>query len=632
MLLLWILLYNVAARRHGTHDKSHGFLRHAHAHKGAHGGHRTHSEDHGLVVAQDGLRVVHHDHVVHKTHDVSAELEKLNVVIAQMVEAIDIKTQECAVLRDDAVADQFGHNEPIPVSTESSVMIARRDLTVEQQSMANLAERAYFQQPEATGHAKRCKSAAADGAKHLAVLHEELERMEKLPEDHSGEVRDRFATAVGAVADRAMDLEEELDHQAVACRDVAEEMAQEIISIRLSQGKLNEALAISTSQLNDVVAKRKDVKELYYDAQQAEIIAHLCSHDLEELHVKLCSAKQTRHDLAQQDGQTHVLLDCEVSEWIPGQCSTSCGGGVTYFSRHIIVQPNGGAACPRLSREEKCGEAPCDPVDCEMGEWSMWSACDKMQTRMRSERVHPSIGGAVCPPSTESRVCLGKNDEACSFGEWGHWSGCSRACGGGVAVRTRSISEVCAKGTETERQKLCNTHECPASPTCAAAAEDALFFILDGSGSLGEAGFAGLKELMVDVLKRVPKAAVMLAGETPTTVSPMAAGTDAAAKVEAVAWPASLTTIPSALGAVASVGARTVVVFTDGEPNSARALRMAAHAVREQVRLVFVTSSMHDVSAYASAPVHDNILLLEPFEYSAGSADLLVTMLCAQLQ
>ena len=49
------------------------------------------------------------------------------------------------------------------------------------------------------------------------------------------------------------------------------------------------------------------------------------------------------------------------------------------------------------------------------------------------------------------------------------------------------------------------------------------------------------------------------------------------------------------------MGAHTVVVLTDGEPNSKRALAAAAAAVREKARLVFVTEAKHDVAARANA-------------------------------
>ena len=156
--------------------------------------------------------------------------------------------------------------------------------------------------------------------------------------------------------------------------------------------------------------------------------------------------------------------------------------------------------------------------------------------------------------------------------------------------------------------------------------------LIDGSGSLGSSGFGALKDLLADVLQRVPQAAVLMAGDEIHPVSLLAAGTEVAQKVSALTWPDSVTTIPAALGRSMALGAHTVVVLTDGEPNRARALREASELVREKARLVFVTEAKHDVSAYASSPTHDNVLVLSPFEYKESAADLLVTMLCSQLE
>jgi hypothetical protein len=232
--------------------------------------------------------------------------------------------------------------------------------------------------------------------------------------------------------------------------------------------------------------------------------------------------------------------------------------------------------------------------------------------------------------ATETRMC-GVGDEAvCTLGEWSEWSGCSRACGGGVMLKSRGVSAACTKSTPTEIQELCNRQACDAGLRC--ASPDKILFILDGSGSVTDTGFAALKELLASVIARVPQAAVLLAGDEIAPVAMFGAGSAAVAGVEGAAFPGSITTIPEALGHATGMGAQTVVVLTDGEPNSAHVMRAASNQVRETARLVFVTSGAHQVSEYASTPTRDNVLVLEPFSFREEAADLLITMLCSKLE
>lgn len=588
-----------------------------------------------LNVAAGGfLRVVHHKHHKQGKHhrDLDAELPKLNAVVGEYDAAIDLKSRECAALRADAVRDQLGHNEPAQAAPASALLRARRDLTAEEQSLAQLADRTADGKPALLEHREQCRHAGKSGVKRLTALHKELEKMEALPAGSTGEVRDRMATAVGTISDRVADLEDEIAATEDACRDVKEEMQEQMVHVRLTQERIDVALAKSTAGLNAAVARKADAAALQHDAVGREVTAHACMQELAEISSKLCDAKKARSQLLGASGEARTILDCEVSEWIPGPCSASCGGGHRQLVRKVVAEASGGTACPPLGREEACSEFPCHPVDCEMGDWSPWSACEGVETRVRSEKRPASARGVPCGTASESRICVADDEPRCSFGQWAEWSGCSRACGGGVSIRTRGASEACGKGAETSVQRLCNKDACGESPKCASAAEQKLVFVLDGSGSLGSAGFAALQELLVDVAKRVPKAAVFLAGDEVTPVSMLAAGTEAAEKAGAATWPDSVTTLPAALGRVMALGADTVVVLTDGEPNSARALREASLKVRQKSRLLFVTEANHDVSEYASSPTHDNVLVLSPFEYKASAADLLVTMLCSQLE
>jgi hypothetical protein len=599
------------------------------------------------VAAEHILRIVHHKRRVNATGrklqlraagarrvelDAAkrAQLNELNAMVAEYETAIDLSSRECAALRAEAVRDQLGRNDPYPVAPGTAVIRARRDITADQMVLSDLHEAALDQHPAFSDHAQMCHDQALRGQQQLEKLQTELKTMhdEGIPAGASGEAKDRWATALGSVADRVADLEDSLAESAAACKDVSAEMEQDMTRVRLTQGRIDVLLAHSTVLLNEATGKAHFAKEQHFVAMQREDAARKCTKKLDALHAQICGVRRTRQDLLAATGTT--VRDCEVSDWVPTPCSTSCGGGQRSLIRRVIAEADGGAPCPSLTEQEDCNTQSCELLDCVMSEWSAWSACDHVETRVRSVLTHPTEGGTPCGMVSETRMC-GVGDEAvCTLGEWSSWSGCSRACGGGVKIRNRGVSTACSKSTPTEAQEICNRQACDAGLRC--ASEDKILFVLDGSGSVKDTGFAALKELLASVVARVPEAAVLLAGDEITPVAMFGPGSDAVSAVEGASFPGSITTIPEALGHASSMGAQVVVVLTDGEPNSAHMMRDASYQVRETARLVFVTSGTHSVSEYASSPTRDNVMVLDPFSYRDEAADLLITMLCSKLE
>ena len=73
----------------------------------------------------------------------------------------------------------------------------------------------------------------------------------------------------------------------------------------------------------------------------------------------------------------------------------------------------------------------CCPVDCTVGLWGSWSACnaacDKTgtQTRSRSITTQKSCNGKACPPLTHNRICNGKCcPKNCQLSGWSSWGSC----------------------------------------------------------------------------------------------------------------------------------------------------------------------------------------------------------------
>jgi len=187
--------------------------------------------------------------------------------------------------------------------------------------------------------------------------------------------------------------------------------------------------------------------------------------------------------------------DCIVSEW--GQwsshCSKTCGGGIKVRNRVIQKDANyGGAPCPdesKLQEEIVCNTAPCK-VDCEMAEWSKWSACTKTcacghRTRSRAVKVKAARGGASCPAKEAKQSCNTQRCPIdCVLGGWTDWGPCSATCLGqqerhvSIHVKPANGGKPCdgARSTEKLTQK-CGWESCPVTSEAevqkaAAAKED----------------------------------------------------------------------------------------------------------------------------------------------------------------
>jgi hypothetical protein len=175
-------------------------------------------------------------------------------------------------------------------------------------------------------------------------------------------------------------------------------------------------------------------------------------------------------------------VDCKLSpwsEWSP--CSKPCREAaddvVTRRRTRTIQTPPafGGEACPTpLEEVEVCDLPVCPPEDCEVSEWSEWSACPaytgqsrtpgSTQRRSRTITRLAGFGGAACPTLLETRGCPVDCD-----GFWSDWSECSKPCGDGLQTRTFTITQqpqnegfACPATTQT---RSCNLGACPTCTT-----------------------------------------------------------------------------------------------------------------------------------------------------------------------
>lgn len=157
-----------------------------------------------------------------------------------------------------------------------------------------------------------------------------------------------------------------------------------------------------------------------------------------------------------------------------GPCSAPCGGGTQTRSRAVAVQAaNGGAGCVGGPTETQSCNAQACAVNCVWDNWGSFGSCSAscgggLATRVRAVRTAAAFGGAACVGSSmDTSAC---NTQACpvdcSWSPWGAQDPCSKSCAGGTTTRTRSVQTFPSNGgqncvgaaTETTS---CNPQPCP---------------------------------------------------------------------------------------------------------------------------------------------------------------------------
>merc|ERR1719331_3738991 len=184
-------------------------------------------------------------------------------------------------------------------------------------------------------------------------------------------------------------------------------------------------------------------------------------------------------------------VDCVIHEWHPySACSASCGGGTQSRIRTVTEPKHGGLACPATTETHDCNTMAC-PVDCELGDWTGWTACSAtcgpgVTARSREITRLQSDGGVPCPailhedeaceveacptpkptpePTIQPTPVPSPDAVDCVVGDWTAFTECSQPCGPGVKTRTRPLIEAqfggqeCPSGSE---QQNCNVKPCP---------------------------------------------------------------------------------------------------------------------------------------------------------------------------
>lgn len=462
------------------------------------------------------------------------------------------------------------------------------------------------------------------------------------------------------------------------CRAVKANLQAQIKSSTLRLQEQQEMLAEATTIVIDS-AEQSRLKGMQQDhlTDEYKKMNAFCQDALVQSAQELCKIKSIRQELFKMEKTRPYIQDCEVSAWTPQPCSKPCGGGVQNLTRQVVAPANDkGATCVPLSMQRKCNSQHC-PIDCDIGEWSGWTSCSArcgggVKQRIRHVKRQAQHGGNLCGAETESVGCgMASCDKDCALAAWGSWSSCSKACGGGFNMRVRRQLVAptgmgsCAHEESEQRlqYKQCNLDNCKpkAAPYLKCKSKVDVVILLDGSGSLGEAGWKTMKNatsLLVkafDTSGNKAQVAVLLysgpkdmanykkcTGATAKDGAPVDIAKDCqmiwvshfttnvdtvSASIGNLIWQKGSTMTSQALATAEAellygrADAKPVVIaIADRLPMMPRRTADAAASLRKKAKLVWAAATnptdVQQFAKWASKPARDNVV------YMPGIADL----------
>jgi hypothetical protein len=481
---------------------------------------------------------------------------------------------------------------------------------------------------------------------------------------------DSMMSMVGDVYCKKFDMENTLEQTMEKCRALEADYADQIDGVENHRiTKQNVALAEATAEKNED-AFQISMKFSESNNVMSDFMVHMheCEENLAKSHETVCGIEALRSELFVMESQAKPLEDCEVSDWVFGECSTTCGGGERIKTREILVNADGGSACPPLTAREPCGTRPC-PVNCVLSEWQEWSKCNAdcgtgFRERSRQVLVQDDHGGEPCSMEHISETCNSQPcDHDCLLSEWSEWSGCSKACSGGLQRRNKKVltpatgSGQCPPHrSKMEEFRRCNVKACAKKDVKCNSKVDVVLLI-DGSGNAGKDGFqkaVAFAEKLVKAFKTgddlVQVGVVLYSGPKSWTDldTCLKTGSEASCNLKVVSslskdgaavasaikgltdWPKGSTFTSGALSMAQSLlregrkDAQSVVVtFMTGMPNFKCRTQAAAKDLRENARLMFVPLAvgpqvesaagldLETLAQWASTPPRENVLPIE---------------------
>lgn len=458
-----------------------------------------------------------------------------------------------------------------------------------------------------------------------------------------GQMVDKVGMIRGQTSDAEAQLSAEMVRDEEDCKDEEESLNRDMDRASTAQGELGTKLSEATATLTQLnVLQQEKQQEQREMEKEFKNVWSECKSAIYEFSVEgICGLTTVRDTIQIAVGYEELSQDCEVTDWVEGECSATCAGGTRIMFRQILAPTKGGHECPPLQMNQKCMEQKC-PVDCAMGSWSGWTKCTVecgggVQERARNIVQRASGGGQTCPAVSDTQECNSDPCNApCELHDWSLWSSCSHACDGGLLRRKRKVkfsakgNGKCPARTAPERLQFqkCNANPCPQGPLKCTANDDILI-VVDSSGSLSEIGFKSLKDLAKHLgLMYAPTTSdigprvglISFSGEARIVV-PLTDDVDEFENgAEKLEWLRGATDLAMGFGAAKAAflhrgregAGSTIVVLTDGRLADLYQSSVSAEELKDQgVRIVIVPVRTKldpaPLVELASVPTKDNL-------------------------
>jgi len=320
-------------------------------------------------------------------------------------------------------------------------------------------------------------------------------------------LQQRFLIIQAEIADQRDELMDQIANKEAECAEMKKSLETSIENdkslLSSSQTKLAQATEkeASAGETGRQVAKEN---EGYNNDLVKQM--KICSTNYINFETELCALRKIRGDLFKKmkPGHPGFFQDCELSKWVPEECTKKCEMGNQKLTRSVLQHPNGGCKCLPLSAKKYCNYQPC-PVDCKLAQWGGWSKCSSkcgggIAQRVRDVIVPMRHEGKPCSDTTESKTCnMAACEKDCVLHEWTKWTACTKDCDGGSKKRVRMIKEPAEGAGKCDGQwskmrlqyKPCALRRCKVPPGEVLKCNKTLdvVMLLDGTPKSGKDGW-----------------------------------------------------------------------------------------------------------------------------------------------
>merc|ERR1719262_219418 len=300
-------------------------------------------------------------------------------------------------------------------------------------------------------------------------------------------LQERFLLIQAGIQDERDELMAQIEMMENFCEETKNSLEKQIADDEDMLANAQTKLAQATEKEAEAgETARQTAKE--NDALNQDLVKQMktCSQNYINFETELCALKKIRGELYKMKGDGHSAFfqDCEVSKWDPEECTQVCardleGGGVQKLTRNVLTHPNGGTKCLPLAAMRSCNNQPC-PVDCKLAAWSGWSKCSAqcgggVSQRLREVKTPMRFDGRPCSSTSKTKSCNAQACEKdCELTEWTKWSACSKDCDGGTKKRQKFVKKSaigqghCEGSFDPKRLQYeeCNMKRCKADLKC----------------------------------------------------------------------------------------------------------------------------------------------------------------------